>query len=241
MTEPRIISSYEGGRHAADLEKTVSRLGKEVQYRDLSTIIIIPALESVPTRVVASWLNLMSPPNNKVARLFAQGMEVGAAYSSCIESILANEQLAQWKYIVTIEHDNLPPQDGLLKLLARAEERPEFTAIGGLYFTKGPGGVAQIWGDPNDKTLNFRPQQPSITGELVECCGLGMGFSLFRLEAFKDKRLRRPWFKTQASKDEGAFSQDLYFWHDARKFGHRCAVDCSVKTGHLEQATDIVW
>ncbi len=239
--QPTIISSYAEGQHAADLEKTVSRLSADSQWRDLSTIIIVPAGGSVPTRIVASWWGLMMPPNNKSVRLFAQGMEVGQAYSACIESILRHPELKDWKYVLTLEHDNLPPGDGLIKLLVRMEAHPEFDAIGALYFTKGPGGVAQIWGDPNDKQLNFRPQPPRLDGGLQECCGTGMGFTLFRLAMFKDERLRRPWFKTAASREEGAFSQDLWFWHDARKFGHRCCIDTSCKVGHYDSQADQLW
>jgi predicted lipoprotein with Yx(FWY)xxD motif len=35
--------------------------------------------------------------------------------------------------------------------------------------------------------------------------------------------------------------QDLYFWNDARKYGHRCAIDCSVLVGHYDSTTDITW
>lgn len=239
--QPTIISSYDGGKHNADLDQTITRLSQTAQWKDLSTIVIVPAGGSIPTRVVSSWLNLMSPPNNKMIRLFAVGMEVGQAYSACIESILNHHDLGTWKYVLTLEHDNMPPSDGLVKLLQHAEEHPEFSAIGGLYFTKGPGGVAQIWGDPNEHPTNFRPQRPALDGSLVECCGTGMGFTLFRLETFKDTRLRRPWFKTTASRGEGMFSQDLYFWMDARKYGHRCAIACDVKVGHLDSGEDVVW
>ena len=44
------------------------------------------------------------------------------------------------------------------------EDHPEFAAIGGLYFTKGPGGCSQIWGDIKDPILNFRPQVPDPNG-----------------------------------------------------------------------------
>jgi hypothetical protein len=239
--QPTIISSYDAGRHAADLAQTVSRLDQEAQWRDLSLLVIVPAGGSVPTRVVSAWWNLMMPPNNRSVKLFAVGMEVGVAYSACIESILANPVLAGWRYILTLEHDNIPPADGVVQLLKTAEANPEFAAIGGLYFTKGPGGVAQIWGDPSEHALNFRPQPPLLNGGLKECCGVGMGFTLFRLEMFKDPRLRRPWFKTAASATEGAYSQDLYFWADARKWGHRCAVDCGVRVGHYDSEGDVIW
>lgn len=58
---------------------------------------------------------------------------------------------------------------------------------------------------------------------------------------FKDPKLRRPWFRTVASKEEGVGTQDLYFWVDAKKYGYRCAVDCDVLVGHYDVGMDIVW
>ena len=242
--EPQIISSYDGGRHNADLEQTVSRLKTDGGYKDLSCIQIVPCFGSIPTKAVASWLNLYAPPNGKFVRLFAVGMEVGAAFSKCIESILAHPDLSKFKYILTLEHDNLPPADGIVKLLSQMEAHPEYSCIGGLYFTQGPGGVAQIWGDPKDPVLNFRPQLP-VPNTVQECCGTGMGFNVWRLDMFKDEKLRRPWFKTQT--EGGVGTQDLYFWSDARKHGYRCAIDTAVKVGHYDLdgkrggIPDMVW
>lgn len=241
MTTPTIISSYDPGIHGSDLEKTITRLDQDAQWRDLSTIILTPAGGTVPTRVVASWLGLMKPPNNKSCHLWAVGTEVGEAYSRMIEGILDHPDLSNWKYVLCIEHDNIPPADGMVKLLRQMEAHPEYAAIGGLYFTKLHGGVPQIWGDPREMPLNFRPQKPDPNGGLVECCGTGMGFTAFRLSMFKDKRLRKPWFKTTASAQEGAYSQDLYFWSDARQHGFRCAIDCGVRVGHYDLSSDMVW
>jgi hypothetical protein len=238
---PTIISSYDGGKHNANLDETISRLEAEARYRDLSTIIIIPAFDTVSTRIVASWLNMFSPPNQKLVRLFAQGMEVGEAYSRTLETILNHPELSKFKYLLTLEHDNAPPCDGLVNILMRAEAHPEFAAIGGLYFTKGYGGVAQIWGDPNVHPINFRPQKPDAEGGLKECCGTGMGFTLFRLDTFKDEKLRKPWFKTSQSREEGVATQDLYFWNDARQHGYRCAIDCSIRVGHFDAKDSMMW
>jgi hypothetical protein len=242
---PQILSSYDGGSHNADLTQTVSRLKKDRSYKDLSCIQIVPAFGAIPTKAVASWLNMYSAPNAKFVRLFAMGMEVGQAFSACIESILANPDLSKFKYILTLEHDNLPPPDGIVKLLAQMEAHPEYSCIGGLYFTQGPGGCAQIWGDPKDPVLNFRPQLPDPNGGLVECCGTGMGFNMWRLDMFKDPNLRKPWFKTNT--ENGVGTQDLYFWSDARKNGYRCAIDCSIHVGHYDLdgkrggIPDMVW
>jgi hypothetical protein len=226
---PQIISSYDGGSNNVDLNSTVNRLTKEHAYKDLSCIQIVPAFGTIPTKVVASWLNTYTPPNQKFVRLFAVGMEVGQAFSSTIESILQHPDLQNYKYILTLEHDNIPPPDGIVRLLNRLEDNPEYSAIGGLYYTKGAGGCAQIWGDVKDPVLNFRPQLPDSNGGLVECCGTGMGFTLFKLDMFKDDKLEKPLFKTTNST-----TQDLQFWQDARKYGYRCAIDCSVKVGHYD-------
>jgi hypothetical protein len=170
----------------------------------------------------------------------AEGMEVGEAYSNAIEQILANPVLGTWEWLVTWEHDNLPPQDGIINLIKRAEDHPEFLCIGGLYWVKGAGGPPQIWGDISDAVMNFRPQPPR-PGELVECWGTGMGFNLWRLQRLRNPALPRPLFRTKASKEEGVGTQDLAFWGEARKHGFRCAVDCAVRVGHLDPASGFVW
>ena len=221
MTPQLVIQDF-GGRHNADPTGTHARLIKGASWKKQRVIVIIPAGESIAAKVALSHWNLAFPPNNGVVRILAQGMEVGDAYSSAIDQLIAHPDLSQWEYLLTLEHDNLPPPDGVISLIAQLEAHPELSCVGGLYFTKGEGGVAQIWGDPRDPITNFRPQVP-VPGQLVECCGTGMGFNLFRLKMFKDPQLRRPWFKTMAGKD-GCATQDLYFWADARKYGYRCAV-----------------
>lgn len=237
--KPQIVIQDPGGRHNANLPQTTARLIRGASWKKQRIIVILPAGASIPAKAALSHWNLAFPPNNGVVRILAQGMEVGDAYSSTIAEILSHPDLSQWEYLLTIEHDNLPPNDGVIRLVEQMEARPEFACIGGLYFTKGEGGVAQIWGDPKDPVLNFRPQVP-IDGQLVECCGTGMGFNLWRMSMFRDQRLRTPWFKTVAGK-EGVGTQDLYFWGDARKYGYRCAIDCSVKVGHYDVDADMVW
>lgn len=234
--KPQLIES---GYHNLDLAKSSGRIMRGSSWKEQSIVWITPSADSIPAKAVWSWLSLVFPPNNKVYRMLALGMEVGEAYSNAIEAILGHTELSKWKYVLTVEHDNVPPQDGVIQLLRRMEEHKEFSCIGGLYWTKGPEGVPQIWGDPKAPDLNYRPQVP-VPGQLVECCGTGMGFNLWRMEMFKDKRFPRPLFKTKAGA-EGVGTQDLAFWGEARKLGYRCAVDCSVLVGHYEASTDTTW
>jgi hypothetical protein len=227
------------GKHNEYFETSSSRILQGASWKRQRVIVLLPASDTISTKVALAHWNLMFPPNNAVYIILCLGMEVGEAYSTAIEALLADKELSKWEYFLTIEHDNVPPQDGLLMLIESMDKHPEFSCIGGLYWTKGEGGVPQIWGDPKDPVLNFRPQVP-LENTVQECCGTGMGFNLWRIKMFKDKKLRKPWFKTLAGK-EGLGTQDLYFWGDARKHGYRCAIDTRVKVGHYDAENQICW
>jgi hypothetical protein len=236
--KPQLVG-LDSGVHNSDLEKTKTRLMKTGSWKRQGIVMIIPASEMIPTKVYLSHCGLMFPPNNNAYRMAAIGMEVGEAFSSAIDEIINHPVLSTYQYILTIEHDNIPQPDALIKLLEKMEAHPEYACIGGLYFTKGEGGVAQCWGDPKDPILNYRPQLPDPNGGLIEVVGTGMGFNLWRLDMFKDKKLRRPIFKTL--KEGGVMTQDLYAWSDLRKHGYRCAIACDVKIGHYDHVNDITW
>jgi hypothetical protein len=238
MTE--LIMMDTGGEHNLDLTATNQRLKKDGAWKKQRIVMILPADHQMSTKVALSHWNLIFPPNQGLVRILAVGTEVGHAYSEAIDAVLKHPDLSTWEYILTIESDNMPPADGVLNLLKDMDEHPEFSCIGGLYFCKGYGGCAHIWGDPKDPILNFRPQLPDPNGGLVECNGSSMGFHLWRMEMFKDERLRKPWFKTTAGV-EGVGTQDLYAWSDFKKYGYRTAVDCSVKVGHYQADIDKVW
>jgi hypothetical protein len=239
LTKPAI---YLGGAglHNEDLDKARERLEKGKQYRDLSTVIVVPTRGVIPARVVEAWMGMMTPMNNAAVRLFVSGMEVGDAYNTAVDAILGNPVLSKYRYMLTLEEDNIPPPDGLLRLY---ESIDEYAAVGGLYWTKGEGGQPMIYGDPKG-ILAFQPQVP-IPDTVQECNGLGMGFTLFRLDVFRDKRIPRPWFKTvqEWSPGTGAAqgTQDLYFFGNLRKAGYRVASDNRVKVGHYDLATEVVW
>ncbi len=237
--KPQIVFQ-EFGKRNSDLLNSSATVMHGNSWKKTRIIVVIPAAEMIPAKVYLSHCCLIFPPNQGCHRILALGQEVGDAYSNCIESILAHPELSTWEYILTMEHDNSPPPDGLLKLIEDMEKHPEFSCIGGLYWTKGEGGVPQLWGSPEqDPVMNFRPQVP-IPGKLMEVYGTGMGFNLWRLSMFKDNRIKRPFFKTKASK-EGVGTQDLSFWIEARKYGYRCAIDCGVLVGHYEPSTDQMW
>lgn len=240
--QPQIVFPSNSGYHNEDMDRSRERLLAAKSYKDLSTIIICPTRGQVSAKVVQSWMGLIRPMNQKViGPLFAIGMEVGEAYNSMIEMILANPDLSTWKYVLTIEEDNMPPPDGLLKLY---ENMDKYDVIGGLYWTKGEGGQPMIYGNPGEKPTNFIPQIP-LSETIQEANGLGMGFNLFKLDMFKDSKLQKPWFRTVQEFIPGvgarAYTQDLYFYENAGKLGYKFACDTRVKVGHYDVNMDVVW
>jgi len=214
---------------------------KKNAYKDLSTICIVPTRGQVPAKIVQSWMGLMSPMNQKFVRMFAIGMEVGAAYSQTIENILLHPELSKWKYILTLEEDNAPPPDGLLKLY---ENMDKYDAIGGLYWTKGVDGKPMCYGKHDVFPMNFVPFMPE-SDQVTRCNGLGMGFTLFKMDIFKNKQLPKPCFETVQRYTPGqgteGYTQDLKFFENAGKLGYRFACDSRVKVGHYDYENDQMW
>jgi len=239
--EPRIlVVDSVAGKHNDELDKSIERVNDSKMYEDLSTIIICPTRGTFPTRVVQSWMKLMKPMNQQVAGpIFAECMKVDAAYNGLIEYILQNEYLRNFKYILTIEEDNLPPTDGLLKLYKSMDK---YDVVGGLYWSKSDDGFPMIFGDPEVGPDDFKPQKPKY-GEVQPANGLGMGFNLIKLDIFK--KIPGPWFETKEVSNvwEGSIqmTQDIYFYKLAAKHGYKFACDNSVLVGHLDAKEDKVW
>lgn len=239
MSEPKIIMGGGEGLHN-ESDAATQRLARSRTYQNLSTVCVVPTRGVIPARAVESWMGLMAPMNQKFMRIFITGMEVGAAYSAAIETILAHPDLSQWRYLLTLEEDNIPPADGLLKLY---ESISGYAAVGGLYWTKGESGQPMIYGNPAEP-LNFIPQMPT-PDSIQRCHGLGMGFTLFDMNVFKDPKLNRPFFETvqrfEPNKGFQAYSQDLHFFERIGQLGYKVACDTRVKVGHLDPEQDIIW
>lgn len=236
--KPQIVVENLKGYHNSQPYETNS---KKNAYKDLSTICIVPTRGQISAKVVQSFMGLMSPMNQKFTRIFMIGMEVGAAYTAAIEMILANPELSKWKYILTLEEDNMPPPDGLLKLY---EDMDKFDVIGGLYWTKGVDGKPMNYGRTDIFPMNFAPFMPE-PNTVTPCNGLGMGFTLFKLDIFKNPNLPKPFFQTVQSYVPGigaqAYTQDLKFFEQAVKLGYKFACSSKVLVGHYDFFTDTVY
>lgn len=236
MTTPQVVIEDWQGRHNAS--GRILEVAKTNAYRDLSTVVVVPTRGTIHATVVQNWMAMMMPMNQKVVRLFVIGMEVGAAYEYAFNHILSDPDLSNYKYVLTLEEDNKPPYDGLLKLF---ESIDDYDAIGGLYWMKGERGVPMVFGNPESFPINFLPVIPKQDA-VTRVNGMGMGFTLFKLEMFK--KLERPWFFTRHTYQPGMImrqTQDLYFFEKAGQAGFKFAVDSRVKTGHYDQESGITW
>ena len=270
--------------------------GKEM--RNLSTIIILPTrgtteekkklickkckteneylsctINGMSPIFVEAWKRLIKPMNVPVLEMVVQGMEVGAAYSTAIENILANPALSKFKYILTVEDDNIipfmPNTQGPLMMLYDDIEKFKLDVVGGLYWTKGNPSMPLLYGDPREKReaaagmfkVRFpaKKQKPRRSGklnddgsdwtdgEIVLENGTGMGFTLFKLDIFKDSRLKKPWFET--IQDHGTtekpgirmYTQDLFLCEQVRQLGYKIACDTRIKIGHLDVKSGIIF
>ena len=218
-------------------------------YRDQSTIVIMPSRSPLlHHRVVQSLHGLIAPMNQKRAMMFCIGDEVGIAYNNMIAGILANPDMASWKYVMTVESDNLVPWDAQKRLLETIEVG-QYDAVSGIYFTKGEYNMPMAYGDPQKfhmtGELEFMPRditQCLAAGQVMEVNGIAMGCALWRLDLFR--KIPAPWFVTVDDVVDGrpmGFTQDLYFCRRARMAGRRFAVDMRVRVGHLDLVTDEVY
>jgi hypothetical protein len=219
-------------------------------YRDQSTVVIVPSRENTFHHfVVQSWMGLQTPMNQRRYWLFAIGDEVGHAYNNLVTEILKNPDLASAKYILTLESDNLPPGDAHLKL-HESLVAGNYDAVGGLYWTKGDVNQPMCYGDPEHYKrtgqLEFQPRDVRAAvanGHVVECNGLAMGCTLYKMDLFKETP--PPWFVTFQEvipeKGAAAFTQDLWACKRWKEMGKRFACDTRVRVGHLDVATSTIY
>lgn len=225
-------------------------------YKDASTVIVIPTRGKymldgkeidglIPAKVVSAWQGLISPMNQKRAILFASGHEVGKAYDAMITMILAHPELRNWKYILTLEDDNIPPPDAHLRLLESIEQF-KYDAVSGLYFTKGDINMPMAYGDPAEYArtgvLGFQPRDVKAAlaaGQIMPVNGIACGCALWRMDLFRE--IPAPWYVTLNDVVPGkgvvGMTQDLSFCKRAREAGKRFATDMRVKVGHLDVAS----
>ena len=219
-------------------------------WRDCSTVVIMPSRERfIHHRIAEAFYGMIAPMNQKRAMMFCYGDEVGVAYNRMINDILAHPELSKWKYVLTVETDNLVPQDAQIRLI-ESIERTGFDAMAGIYHTKGKEKQPMAYGDPDvyraTGVLEFAPRDVRtalIRNEVMEVNGVACGCTLYRMELFR--QVPQPWFVTVADVVEGkgpvGFTQDLWFAKTCKQMGKRFGVDLRVRVGHMDLVDGTVY
>lgn len=246
--KPGFVELDDIKKHGLGFQRVEAHHGST--YRDRSTFIIVPARDQFfHHRIVASWGSLIKPMNQPTHMQYVIGDEVGVAYDSTIKAILANPMLSKWKYVMTMETDNLQPPDAIIRL-QESIEKFGLDGVSGLYWTKGEYNMPMAYGDPADYrrtgVLDFKPldiRRALDAGEVVEVNGIAMGCSLYKMELFRE--IEPPWFQTLNDLVPGqgaaAMTQDLFFCRKAREKGKRFGVDMRVRVGHLDFESGVVY
>lgn len=229
----------DAGRYNTDFDASRAALIRGRTFEDLSTAVLIPTRGSIPARVFQAWASLVWPPNQRRTQVVVERHEVGEAYNAGIELIL--QRCPDWRYLVTLEEDNLPPRDAILRLF---ESIRGYDIVGGLYWMKVDSPVPVAFGDPRAPQFHLRPIVPEPE-TIQPVCMVGLGCTMWRLDVFR--RLPGPWFKTVAElTPQGSGitqTQDVVFFERAWSAQPRVrvAVDTRVRVGHLDVASGVIY
>lgn len=209
--------------------------GNNGEVKNLSTVSVFRTRGMVPASVMQVWGALITPMNHRYASVIQTGKAADEALNGGVEFVLSDKNVANFKYILFMDDDNLPPVDGLLTLL---ETISDYDGISGLYVTKTQPHWPLILGDPKDLN-DYTPR--SYSSGIHECNAMGMGFVLIKIDVFR--QMEPPWFKMIERPVPGIrrMQEDIFFFRQARANGFRFAVNAGVKVGHLDTQNGMVY
>lgn len=225
-------------------------------YQDKSIVCIIPTRGSIDVQVVDSWFKLITPINNKFTKLFMANGELAEAYNTGVLMALNNPQLSKSRFLLTMEDDNIPPPEGILKLidsfLEHEKAGDKYWAISGVYWTKPSRDCIEhapiAWGCIEDENTEWNMKVPPLKedGSVTHCCLIPQGFTLYDLDLFR--KIEYPWFKVVEHHPENfgivneqPATQDSYFFKKVWDAGYKVGVRADVKVGHLDPRTKQIW
>jgi len=222
-------------------------------YQNKSIVCVIPTRGSVDVQIVDSWFKLITPVNHNFTKLFMANGRVDDAYNTGIQLILNDPKLSSSRFLLTMEDDNLPPPDGIIKLvesfLKHEQSGDKYWAISGVYWTKPSRDCIEhapiAWGCPHTGEWNMDVPPISEDENITQCCLIPQGFTLYDLDLFR--KIEYPWFKTVEHKPEQDIdwtpgeTQDSYFFKKVWDAGYKVGVRGDVQVGHIDSQTRQIW
>lgn len=180
--------------------------------------------------------NLHPPMNYDVRWQVVPGKPVAQARNE----ILASAIQQKCRYLFFLGTDNSGPAFGLQQLIFDMENFRDkgFAVAGGIYCHKSPPQMPMVF-----RGNGIGPYMDWKVGEVFECSGLGMDFTLLDVE--KVAALPQPWFQTIENLDQfrdgvmhgEAWTEDLYFCKKVTDAGLRILANGGVLVDHWDNMT----
>jgi hypothetical protein len=203
--------------HIREVEK------KYLEVGDVKVLIVVPTREKAESLPVLEKLAIPSGVQIKYLNVF--GRTTADAYNDAIQTALDDGA----DFLLTVEDDTFPPDDGFFKLLQRYREIGDPKVVLGGYYVKKQesreGVHIQIVGGKRQAlTLSNKDLR------VYEVYTIAQGFTLFPMECFLQTEY--PWTVTTAH-----LTQDSFLSQKLRDKGFKLLVDGDVRCRHLDVAS----
>lgn len=213
----------------------ISPEGDAIPLDKRKLILGFPLYKQVPATFFMNYLNM--DKREVVYTIAVNGVYTPEAMRQMVDSCLKiskDDPGAQWERLVVMEHDMIPPEDGLSRM---ASYGPDKHIVCAMYFQHYPPHLAIAMGPKNDGTDRVVPIGPDIvrvmaaTPALYEVSAVGMGFTAIHRDVLEQWDKSVPMFKT-----DGDMSHDVWFCMRAREQGFNVFVDSAIQSDHLTEA-----
>lgn len=196
---------------------------KYLENGDAKCLLVVATREKVEKLPNIEKLDLPAGLQVKVTNV--HGMTVDGAYNHAVKIALEDNA----DFILTVEDDTFPPEDGFVKLFKSYRNSKEKCIVGGWYPRKNKSrqGTAIIIKDGYRTDL-----EPD--GNIHEVYSVPMGFTLFPVSLFKE--LEKPYFMTTDS-----LTQDSFISQKARDKNYKLLIDTSIMCKHLDKETNTMY
>lgn len=203
--------------HIREVEK------KYLEVGDVKVLIVVPTREKAESLPVLEKLAIPSGVQIKYLNVF--GRLTADAYNDAIQTALDDGA----DFLLTVEDDTFPPDDGFFKLLQRYREIGDPKVVLGGYYVKKQenreGVHIQIVGGKR-QALTLSNKDVGV----YEVYTIAQGFTLFPMECFLQTEY--PWTVTTAH-----LTQDSFLSQKLRDKGFKLLVDGDVRCRHLDVAS----
>jgi hypothetical protein len=200
--------------HIREVEK------KYLEVGDVKVLIVVPTREKAENLPVLEKLSIPSGVQIKYLNVF--GRSTADAYNDAIQTALDDGA----DFLLTVEDDTFPPDDGFFKLLQRYREIGDPKVVLGGYYVKKQenreGVHIQIVGGKR-QALTLSNKDVGV----YEVYTIAQGFTLFPMECFLQTEY--PWTVTTAH-----LTQDSFLSQKLRDKGFKLLVDGDIKCRHLD-------